>query len=53
MSVREETRQLRRNVYLFLTQTVLPGIRYGERVLEIGPAHAGSCPLQELSLIHI
>lgn len=47
MSAREETRQLRRNVYLFLTQTVLPGIRYGERVLEIGPAHAGSCPLQE------
>lgn len=37
--------RLRESVRDFLVRTVLPSIGAGESVLEIGPMHAGSCPV--------
>lgn len=39
--------RLRWCVHRFLTQGVLPAVRPGQSVLEIGPMHAGSCPVPE------
>lgn len=39
--------RLRGCVHSFLTQEVLPSIRAGDSVLEIGPMHQGSCPVPE------
>lgn len=39
--------RLRWLVHGFLTKDVLPSIRSGESVLEIGPMHHGSCPVPE------
>ena len=39
--------RLRRCVQSFLLERVLPEVRPGDRVLEIGPAHPGSCPVPD------
>jgi hypothetical protein len=38
---------LRWCVHRFLTQDVLPAIRPGQSVLEVGPMHHGSCPVPD------
>ena len=42
-----EVESLRWLVHSFLTNDVLPSIQAGDAVLEVGPAHAGSCPVPE------
>lgn len=42
-----EVESLRWLVHSFLTNDVLPSVRAGDAVLEVGPAHAGSCPVPE------
>jgi SAM-dependent methyltransferase len=39
--------RLRHLVHTFLHRDVLPSITQGDAVLEIGPMHAGSCPVPE------
>lgn len=41
----EKIERLRWLVHGFLTKDVLPSIQPGDSVLEIGPMHAGSCPV--------